>query len=125
VDIEAGELTLRRMKGDRPDRVAVPKGLRGQLRAYLRGQDEGALFVGRAGRPMTARHARRRLATWLRRAGVGRHASPHSLRHAFAVSLHRQTGDLLRVQRALRHSSPSSTAVYCRAWSETTAMGTS
>jgi site-specific recombinase XerC len=114
VDLAAGELTLRQMKGDRPDRVEVPRGLRGQLRAYLRGRDEGALFVGRGGRPMTARHARRRLAVWLRRAGVERHASPHSLRHSFAVFVHGRTGDLLQVQRALLHRSMTSTAVYCR-----------
>jgi site-specific recombinase XerC len=114
VDLAASELTLRRMKGDRPDRVAVPKGLRGQLRAYLRGRDEGALFLGRDGRPMTARHARRRLAVWLRRAGVERHASPHALRHSFAAAAYRRTRDIVAVQRLLRHRAAVSTMVYAR-----------
>jgi site-specific recombinase XerD len=112
VDLAAGEMTLRTTKGDRPDRVPLPRGLCRQIRAYLREQGDGPLFVGWGGRSMTSRHARRRLARWLRQAGIQRHASPHALRHTFAHRVYAQSGDLLATQRALRHRSLNSTAIY-------------
>jgi site-specific recombinase XerD len=115
VDLAAGELTLRQMKGDRPDRVGVPRELRRQLQTYLRGRKQGVLFTGWQDRAMTARHARRRLTLWLRRAGIVRAASPHSLRHTYACRVYAHSGDLLATQRALRHRSVNSTAVYAAA----------
>ena len=64
---------------------------------------------------MSVRHAQRRFRGWLRRAGVQRPASPHSLRHRFAMDLYRRTGDVLLVKEALRHRSIASTMVYARA----------
>jgi integrase len=115
VDLRAGELTLRRTKGNRPDRVVLPRGLCRQLRAYLRGRGEGALFTGHGNRPMSSRHAHRRLAHWLREAGIERRVGPHALRHSFATGLYRRTRDIAAVQAALRHRSIQSTVAYARA----------
>jgi len=111
VDLRTGELTLTTMKNGRPDRVAIPKALRPQLRTALEGRAEGPLFLGHNGRPLCGRHARRRLELWLKRAGA-RRASPHALRHAHAVAIYRGTGDLIAVKRALRHRSLSSALLY-------------
>lgn len=112
VDLETGELQLRRTKGDRPARVPIPRGMRQLLRRYTRALGSGPLFPGRGNQPMTARHANRRLRHWLERAGIRRRLSPHALRHTFATSLYERTGDVLLVQAALRHRSVTSTAVY-------------
>jgi site-specific recombinase XerC len=113
VDLTAGVIELRCMKGSRPDRVAIPRALHRQLRAVIASRAQGPLFPGTAGRPMSARHARRRLHVWLQRAGA-RRASPHGLRHSYAQSVYQRTGDLLRVQVALRHRSVGSSAIYAR-----------
>ena len=113
VDLRTGELTLTTMKNNRPDRVAIPKSLRPQLRAALAGRTEGPLFEGRAGQPLCGRQARKRLEHWLQRAAA-RRAGPHSLRHAFAMDVYRRSGDLAVVQAALRHRSIASTTVYAR-----------
>jgi len=114
VDLERGELQLRRTKGDCPVSVPLARSVRDHLRGYINGRAGGALFPGRGGRAMCARHVQRRLALWCRRAGIEGHVNPHSLRHTFAITLYKRTRDLLLVQAALRHRSISSTTVYAR-----------
>ena len=114
VDLERAELQLRRTKGDVPTSVPLARSVRDQLRGYIEGRSAGALFPGRNGRAMCARHVQRRLALWCGRAGIGRHVKPHDLRHSFAISLYRRTRDLLLVQAALRHRSIASTTVYAK-----------
>lgn len=118
VDLERGEFRLRTTKGDRPAQVLVPRAVVSVLRTYLAGRTDGPLFQGRRGARITARHVARRLALWLRGAGVERRASPHSLRHSFAMRVYGKTGDLLLTQAALGHASVASTAMYARADNE-------
>ena len=112
VDLRHGELTLRRTKGDRPDRIAVPLGLRSVLKAFLATQAPGPLFVGSPGHSLSARQARRRFCHWVRLAGIRQPASPHSLRHSFATIMYRHNRDIAAVQQHLRHRSIQSTMIY-------------
>jgi integrase/recombinase XerC len=114
LDLARGELRLRVTKNSAPATVYLSRSLRRNLRSYLRGRPPGLLFPGKDGRPLGRRTAQRRLAVWLQRAGL-RHASPHALRHAYAVELLQRTGDILLVQAALRHKSLASTLTYARA----------
>lgn len=110
VDLEHGELNVRRAKNDRPCTIAVPKGVTTRLRRFLKGRTTGPVFATPNGR-MSIRHAQRRLAGWLAAAGItGR--SAHSLRHSFASRLLARTGDLRLVQAALNHASIVSTTIY-------------
>ncbi|MFH0947122.1 MAG: tyrosine-type recombinase/integrase, partial [Planctomycetota bacterium] len=114
VDLEAGELWLRTTKNDRPDRVFLAPATVELLRPFIEGRS-GPLFTGRNGHRLSSRHVQRRLAMWLGRVGVTRHASPHSLRHSFATRLYEKTGDMLLVKSALGHRSILSTAIYAHA----------
>jgi integrase/recombinase XerC len=114
VDLERSELRLRTTKGDRPALAILPRSVAAVLRRYIADRTEGALFQGRRGDRITTRHVARRLAYWLRRAGIERRASPHSLRHSFARRVFEKTGDLLLTQAALGHASVMSTVVYAR-----------
>ena len=118
-DLDQGELRLRRMKGDRPGRVFLGRAAVNHLRRYLKGRDSGLLFPTPNGSPMTTRHANRRLQMWMKRAGLKRKASPHSLRHSFGIALYEKTGDVLLVKEALGHRSVASTLVYARPDEET------
>jgi integrase/recombinase XerC len=90
----------------------MPRTVREEFRTFLAGRTTGPVFQGRKGGRLCHRHAHRRLAGWLKKAGISRPASPHTLRHAFASSLYARTGDLLLVQKALRHRNIASTMVY-------------
>ena len=114
VDLDRGEVQLRSTKGDRPERVFLGNAIREHLAKYMTGRDSGALFTTRRGRRISCRHAQRRFSEWIEKAGIKGPASPHSLRHSFALGLYQRTGDVLIVKEALRHRSITSTLVYAR-----------
>jgi len=112
VDLVAGELHLRTMKGDRSEKVFLNKAIRDHLRRFIGSRTTGPLFPGNHGSHMSERHVQRRFRQWAERAGIGRGSSTHVLRHSLATSLYRRTGDIFLVKEALRHRSISSTMVY-------------
>jgi integrase len=115
VDLERGEILVRHAKGDRVEIVFLGREIRDHLVGYLAERPPGPLFPGRDGRPIGRRHASRRLEIWIHRAGCRGPASPHCLRHSFALALYSRTGDVLLVQQALGHAAITSTMVYARA----------
>ena len=74
--------------------------------------DVDALFVGRWGRPLSARAVQLRVDAWGRRQGIGVHMHPHMFRHSFATHLLESSGDLRGVQELLGHADISTTQVY-------------
>lgn len=72
----------------------------------------GALFVGKGGRPLSGRAVQLRVGTWARRQGLSMHVHPHMFRHSFATHLLESSGDLRGVQELLGHADISTTQVY-------------
>src|SRR5436190_13704465 len=101
VDLERGELRLGTMKGDRPATAFLGGEIRDHLRRYIGDRTTGPLFPGRGSERITTRHVQRRMGEWLTTAGISTAASPHWLRHGFAMRLDRDTGDIALVQAAL------------------------
>jgi integrase/recombinase XerC len=114
IDLEQGEIRVRSSKGDQPFVTFINDRLVTLLRGHMGGRTEGALFSSRQGERISARQVLARLGYWCRRAGIQRRTCCHALRHTFAVALYQATGDVLLVQRALGHVTPSSTAIYAR-----------
>ena len=114
VHLEQGEIRVRRAKGGREERAYLGEGIRQHLGRFLGDLTSGPLFRTANGRRLAPRQAQRRFRAWLKRAGIERPFSPHSLRHSFAMRLYRRTGDILLVKEALRHRSIASTLVYAR-----------
>lgn len=101
-------------------RVYIPARLLSYLQAYA-----GRVWVF-PGRLQPDRHHRTRQAVWkdLRRVArlyrvdgqkIKAHVSPHSGRKMYAVREMHRTGSLSAVQRELRHSDPTVTALYAYA----------
>jgi site-specific recombinase XerC len=114
VDLDRGALHLRAAKGDREEEAVVPRATADLLRGFIGERTEGPLFVGRSDRRISIRHVQRVFAAIAGTAGIGT-TKCHTLRHSFAMNLYQATGDVLLVQRALRHRSIESTMVYARA----------
>lgn len=108
VDLDAGVMQIRGKGGLRAT-LPISAEVRALLADWI--DHDGSLFPSRSGAPLSSRQAQARFAMWCRHAGI-RSASPHSLRHAFALALLRKTGDISIVQRALAHRSIASTVVY-------------
>lgn len=70
------------------------------------------LFVNQFGRPMTPDAIKDVVATAVRRAGLSRRISPHSLRHAFATHLLEGRADIRHIQTLLGHRSLKTTEIY-------------
>ncbi|HEX5050414.1 MAG TPA: tyrosine-type recombinase/integrase [Planctomycetota bacterium] len=112
VDLVHNELQVRKAKGDRPCTVMTPNTISKRLRAFIGDRVDGPLFLAN-GHRVSTRHAQRRLAAWLKAAGVGG-KSAHSLRHSYAMRIYDETQDLLVTQAALGHSSVTSTVCYAK-----------
>ncbi len=115
VDLDRAEIAVRSTKGNRPDRVFLGAAIRDHLAKYMTGRGPGPLFTSKDGKRVSRRQAQRRFTQWLVKAGITRSASPHSLRHRFALALYGRTGDVLLVKEALHHRSITSTLTYARA----------
>jgi integrase/recombinase XerC len=112
LDLEHGEIDLRRTKGDRPTTVLMPKAVAEKLKVFAGTRTAGPVFLA-LDRRISMRHTQRRLAGWFADARIaGR--SAHALRHSFATKIYQQTGDLQLTQAALGHASVASTVIYAR-----------
>jgi len=117
-----GEVALLRGKG-RKERItpigraamaAVEHylGLRQRYWAGRPAADARALFLNKNGQRLSARSVRRMLEKYARATGLGRHVSPHTLRHSFATHMLDSGADLRAVQELLGHESLSTTQIY-------------
>jgi integrase/recombinase XerC len=76
------------------------------------GAAQGAVFIGRSGRRLTARAVQLRVGQWARRQGLGMHVHPHMFRHSFASHLLESSGNLRGVQELLGHADIGTTQIY-------------
>jgi len=74
--------------------------------------DSNAVFVGPAGKRLTARTVQRILETYRKELGLQQKASPHTLRHSFATHMLESGADLRAIQELLGHASLSTTQRY-------------
>lgn len=81
-------------------------------RQALRGAASDRVFINDRGRPLTHRSLDRSFQVLLKHAGLGKRATPHTLRHSFATHLLDRGADLRFVQEMLGHANLSTTQIY-------------
>ena len=98
----------------RPAALALQAALdaRDRRQAGQGGGRPAAVFLNRAGGPLTPRSVERSLKKYLAGAGLDPGITPHVLRHSFATHLLDAGADLRSVQELLGHASLSTTQIY-------------
>ena len=77
-------------------------------------QDEGPLFVGAKGGPLSPRIIQLAVERMRGALGLPDSATPHALRHSFATHLLGRGGDLRAIQDLLGHASLATTQIYTK-----------
>ena len=77
----------------------------------IRNRKEG-IFATTKGSKLSARNISLTLKGYVRRAGIGKNVSPHTLRHTFATNFIRQNGNVMNLMRILGHADISTTQIY-------------
>ncbi|HEX7243592.1 MAG TPA: site-specific tyrosine recombinase XerD [Longimicrobiaceae bacterium] len=114
------ELALVFGKGGKERLVPIGRRAVGALSIYLRetrprldrGKSEGRVFLNARGGPLTRMGVWKILRQHVEAAGIGKHVSPHTLRHSFATHLLEGGADLVAVQEMLGHADISTTQIY-------------
>ncbi len=119
VDIEEGSVRVLG-KGGKERKVPLGRFAREALAAYLTiarpalatPRSRSALFLNLRGGRLTRQGCAGILAVHVKRAGIARHVTPHTLRHSFATHLLEGGADVRVVQELLGHASVATTQTY-------------
>ncbi len=114
-DLDFAELVVyvRGGKGAK-DRVTIfPSGVMGDLGEYIKGRGgDQFVFLSQRGGKLAVRTLQKMFANAVKRAGIRKEASFHSLRHSFATYLVQQNLNLRVIQELLGHQNIRTTQIY-------------
>jgi len=115
-DIDSARMVIHVRQGKGAKDRLVPLSLRllEELRAYWRRcRPRTWLFPGhKPDRPITSSNVQRRFGRLVKKVGLGKHCSMHTLRHSYATHLLEAGVDLLTLKALLGHRSLQTTAHY-------------
>jgi len=114
-DIDSERMTIKvRGKGDKDRYTLLGRRTLEILRIYWKvHQPVDWLFASRRlDQPLSHSTVQKAFKEALRRSGIKKRASVHTLRHSFATHLLEAGTDLYHIQRLLGHTTPSTTTVY-------------
>jgi site-specific recombinase XerD len=80
--------------------------------AYKPSHIDNYLFLSRLGNPLCPRAVQKLFQKYLKKAGIKKHATVHTLRHDFATHLLQAGTDIFRIKNLLGHTNLKSTSIY-------------
>lgn len=110
------QLLIEQGKGRKDRYTVLPSSVLGDLRRYYQAaRPKIYLFNGQQkGKPLAKRSLQHALDKALRRSGIAKNATMHTLRHSFAVHSIEDGMDILTLQHLLGHADLQTTLLYLR-----------
>jgi integrase/recombinase XerD len=120
LDFATRMLFIREGKGGKDAYLPIPRHLFNDLRAWCASRHSGPVFPSPRGGRLTTRAVqllvkRCAIAAGLFGATEPRRYHPHSFRHGFATGMMRKKTPMPVIQKAMRHESITTTAIYMHA----------
>jgi len=114
IDSKRMLVNVRQGKGNKDRIVSLPNGLLGLLREYFQiYKPKTYLFEGqKPGIPYSESSFQQCFKAAVKKAGIRRKVSLHTLRHSFATHLHESGTDIRTIQEILGHKSSKTTEIY-------------
>jgi site-specific recombinase XerD len=116
LDFDRRTISVWQGKGRSDRQVMLPVSFEPVLKglAAAHGPDSFLFPGAKPGRYLSPRSVRNVMARAMQIAGIGKKASPHSLRHSFATHLFENNTDIRRIQKLLGHAKLETTTIYTR-----------
>lgn len=113
IDSEAMRVHIRQAKGKKDRYVMLSEKTLGLLRKYyIKHKPKEYVFEGIKGGKYSAKSVQNVLKASLKKAGIKKHATVHSLRHSFATHLLDDGNDIRYIQELLGHKRLETTQIY-------------
>jgi integrase/recombinase XerD len=113
LDFNRMVITIKRAKGRKDRLVPLPRKLKGKLESQNKKNPQSIyLFSGQFGGHYSVRSVQQILRRALKKAGIKKHVTLHTLRHSYATHLLEAGTDLRVIQELLGHSSSKTTEIY-------------
>jgi len=113
IDSENGRIFIRAGKGGRDRYVMLPKKALEALRNYwAETQPKDWLFITRRGTKMTDKGVQDVLKKYVKRSGIPKHITAHTLRHCFATHMLNEGNNVFAIKRLLGHVRMDTTTWY-------------
>lgn len=115
LDFSRKLLYVRQGKGAKDRVTIIAKKIAGVLKRYVKNrQTDESVFASRRGGRLSERTVQKVFALALKRTGMNKGGSCHSLRHSFAIHLLESGTDIRYIQELLGHSQLTTTQVYTK-----------
>ena len=115
INMTTGKVVVREGKGAKDRTLLISNDLRYEIGEWLDRRPESAYLLPTSkGTKVDTSQLRRSVKRYAKKAEIAEidRVSPHTLRHTFATTLLRETGNIRKVQKALGHSDLSTTMLY-------------
>jgi integrase/recombinase XerD len=110
---------IRLSKGRKDRFVKIPDSLKSELESYCNLNNEETFFPSQRTGKLTTASVQKIIKNSAKRAGIGKHVSPHTLRHSYATHLLEAGTDLRIIQKLLGHADIKTTQIYTQVSNQT------